>query len=303
MNVPWIMTRWMDRQFAHRLCTVGLGIILFLAGSGGFGLQAQEPDSETGPVPADDVFTEPSPPEATMPGIPTNPTQIVMKLRWWVVPFVIASIVAMWFGIERVVVLRSSRVIPRPFVERFLHHLEQGLLDPAAALSLCEQNDSPVAAVFAHGIHKWGKPSVEVEQAIIDGGERQVSQLRKHLRVLNGVATVTPLLGLLGTVVGMIQAFNDIATAGAMGRPEQLAVGIAVALLTTAFGLAIAIPSLIMYMYLVGRVDTLVTEMDFLAQNVVHLISAEGLTAGAMSVASGRSRRPQPPASGPKKAV
>lgn len=222
-------------------------------------------------------------------GIPTHPVAIMAELRWWIVPFVLASVIALWFGIERLVVLRRGRVIPRAFVDRFLEHLEQGKLDAAGALRICEQSDSPVAAVFAHGVRKWGKPSVEVEQAIIDGGERQVSQLRKHLRVLNGVATVTPLMGLLGTVVGMIQAFNDIAVAGAMGRADQLAVGIAMALLTTAFGLAIAIPSLIMYMYLAGRVDALVMEMDLLAQNVVHLIAAEGLAAKSDS-------RPKPPA-------
>ena len=95
--------------------------------------------------------------------------------------------------------------------------------------------------------------------------------------MLNGVATVTPILGLLGTVLGMIQAFNDIATAGAMGKTEQLAVGISLALLTTACGLMIAIPTLIMYMYLSGRVEALVMEMDELSQKVVRQISAEGL--------------------------
>lgn len=228
-------------------------------------------------------------------GIPTNPLDIVTQMGGWVAPFLVASVIALWFSIERFVVLRRGRVIPRPFVERFLQHLEDGKLDPETALRLCEQSDSPVAEVFGHGIRKWGRPSVEVEQAIIDGGERQISQLRKHLRVINGVATVTPLLGLLGTVIGMIQAFNDIATAGAMGNAEQLAVGIALALLTTAFGLAIAIPSLIIYMYLTGRVDALVMEMDLLAQNVVHLISAESLTSKPAPVLRTR-RAPQPTA-------
>ncbi len=229
--------------------------------------------------------------DKTTAGIPTHPLEIVAEMGGWMVPFLIASVIALWFAIERLVVLRRNRVIPRAFVDRFLQHLEEGKLDPVAALKLCEQTVSPVAAVFAHGIRKWGKPSVEVEQAIIDGGERQVSQLRKHLRVLNGVATVTPLLGLLGTVIGMIQAFNDIARAGAMGRADLLAVGIALALLTTAFGLAIAIPSLIMYMFLAGRVDGLVTEMDMLAQNVVHLISAEALA--SRQAATLRTRSPR----------
>ena len=217
-------------------------------------------------------------------GMPTDPVSIMKTLGWmgWVflVPFVGATLIALWFTVERLVVLKRSRVIPRPFVERFLEHLRQGKLDRNNSLKLCEQSDSPIAAVFAHGVRKWGKSSVEVEQAIIDGGERQVSELRAHLRVLNGVATVTPLMGLLGTVLGMIQAFNDIASTGpaaSAGKTEQLAVGISLALLTTACGLMIAIPTLIMYMFLSGRVDALVMEMDYLAQNVVQSISAEAL--------------------------
>lgn len=237
---------------------------------------AGHPDPFAGP---DGSGESASAPVRRRAGVPTDPREIIEALTWYfVAPFVAASFLAVWFGIERLVVLRRSRVIPKPFVERFVHHLEQGTLDAAKALKLCDENGSPVAQVFAHGVRKWGKPSVEVEQAIIDGGERQVNQLRKHLRVLNGVATVTPLIGLLGTVIGMIMAFNDIANSQAMGKAEQLAGGIALALLTTAAGLMIAIPSLIMYTYLSGRVDTLVVEMDDKAQSVVRLISAEGLT-------------------------
>ena len=166
------------------------------------------------------------------------------------IAFLGTSVIAVWFTIERLVVLRRGRVIPRPFVERFLQNLEQGNLEPEQALTLCEENGSSIALVFAHGIRKWGKSSVEVEQAIIDGGERQVSHLRSHLRVLNAVAQITPLVGLLGTVIGMIQCFNDVAISQAMGKADQLAGGIGIALLATAAGLVVAIPSLTMYMYL-----------------------------------------------------
>lgn len=209
--------------------------------------------------------------------LPTNLVEIAQALDYWLIPFALATLIALWFSTERLVVLRRGRVIPKPFVERFLKHLEDGTLSRAEALDVCEENGSPVAMVFAHGVRKWGKPSVEVEQAIIDGGERQVAQLRTHLRVINGVATVTPLLGLLGTVWGMFEAFNDIAAAGSMGNTTVLASGIALALLTTAAGLVIAIPALIIYMYLSGRVDSLVMDMDDLAQNIVHSISAEAL--------------------------
>jgi biopolymer transport protein ExbB len=210
-------------------------------------------------------------------GIPREPIEVLYALGPFLYPLGICSIIVVWFSIERLVVLRRSRVIPRPFVKRFFEHLEEGKVDARGAIKLCEENGSPIAMIFEHGLKKWGKPSVEVEQAIIDGGERQLSQLRKHLRVLNGCSTVAPLLGLLGTVVGMIDSFNTIAMSQAMGRGEELAAGIGLALLTTAVGLLIAIPALIMYMYLAGRVDGLVHEMDRYGQDLVDLISAEGL--------------------------
>jgi biopolymer transport protein ExbB len=132
--------------------------------------------------------------------------------------------------------------------------------------------------VFAAAVRKWGKPAVEVEQAIIDAGERVTNDLRRYLRIINGVSTVGPLFGLLGTVTGMIAAFNTIATVAAMGHPELLAAGISEALLTTAFGLFIAIPALIIYLYFVGRVDAHIIEIDALGQQVVEIISAEALS-------------------------
>ena len=210
--------------------------------------------------------------------IPSSPQEIVNAVGWpFAIAFGLASIVALWCGIERLVLLRRRRVIPRPFVDRFLQHLRSGRMDKASAIAVCQQDGSPTSDVFLHGVRKWGKPSVEIEQAVIDGGERQISLLKKRLRVLNGVATISPLIGLLGTVIGMIRAFNDIAQSNAMGQAEQLARGIAMALLTTAIGLFIAIPALITYMYLAGRIDALVMEMDRLGQELVHLISGEAL--------------------------
>ncbi|MEK6258683.1 MAG: MotA/TolQ/ExbB proton channel family protein [Planctomycetota bacterium] len=222
-------------------------------------------------------------PAAVPKGIPSDPVAVLLELGPMLYPMGLCSIVLVWFSIERMVVLRRGRVIPRPFVKRFFEHLEEGKLDPKTALKLCEENGSPIASIFAHGIRKWGKSSVEVEQAIIDGGERQISQLRKHLRVINGVATISPLLGLLGTVVGMIESFNTIATKAGMGKSEALAEGIGLALLSTAAGLIIAIPALVMYMLLAGRVDTLVIEMDGQSQKLVDTISAEGLAEQARS--------------------
>jgi biopolymer transport protein ExbB len=233
------------------------------------------------------------PPKTAPKAIPKTPLEVMLSLGPFMYPLGLCSIIVVWFSIERLVLLRRGRVIPRPFVKRFFEHVEQGRVDAKGAMKLCEESGSPVAMIFAHGLRKWGKSSVEVEQAIIDGGERQLSQLRKHLRVLNGCSTVAPLLGLLGTVWGMIEAFNTIATKQGMGNTNELASGIGLALLTTAVGLMVAIPALIMYMYLSGRVDGLVMEMDDYAQDLVDLISAEGL---AEQARSGRTSLPAPTA-------
>lgn len=209
--------------------------------------------------------------------IPTkNLLQVVKDGGPLMIPIGVCSFILLIFVFERFISLRRGRVIPRPFVKRFLNQLRDGDIDRDDALALCEQNRSPIAEVFAAAVRKWGRPAVEVEQAILDSGERVTNGLRRYLRVLNGVSTVSPLLGLLGTVLGMIGAFNAIATADAMGRPEMLAAGISQALLTTAAGLSVAIPALIAYLYFVGRVDRLIMDIDALGQKAVDLISAGG---------------------------
>jgi biopolymer transport protein ExbB len=193
------------------------------------------------------------------------------------IPIVLSSFLLLLITFERLISLRRRRVVPRLFVERFLLQLREGALDRSEALERCEDETSHVARVFAAAIRKWGKPAVEVEQAVLDEGERIGNVLRRYLRVMNGISTVSPLLGLAGTVWGMMNAFNVIAANSAMGRAEMLAGGISVALVTTASGLMVAIPAMILYLYFVGRVDNLVMEIDGHGQELVNLISAEAL--------------------------
>jgi biopolymer transport protein ExbB len=187
------------------------------------------------------------------------------------------SLLVITFVLERAISLRRSRVIPKPFVTRMLGQIADGEIDRSQSLELCEQNGSPIAQVFASAVRKWGRPSVEVEQAAIDGGERAANQLRRYLRVFYGVANVGPLLGLMGTVLGMIETFNAIAAHDALGRAELLAGGIAKALLNTAGGLAVAIPASIFYVVFLSRIDRLIMDIDSLSQQIVNLISAEEL--------------------------
>ena len=193
-----------------------------------------------------------------------------------IVPLAVCSFVLCIFVFERSISLRRARIIPKPFVRRFVQQLEDDELDRHEALDLCRDNRSPIAMVFAAAVMKWDRPTVEVEQAVIDAGERVASSLRKYLRLFNGISTITPLLGLLGTVLGMIKAFNVIAQSEAMCRSELLAGGISQALLTTAAGLTVAIPAIIAYLYFTSRVDNLITEIDQLSQQVVNAVAIDG---------------------------
>src|SRR5215469_4550360 len=210
-----------------------------------------------------------------------NLFQIIRAGGLMMVPLLVCSFLTLMFAFERAIALRRGRVIPRPFVKRFLHQLSEGQLDREKSLELCEENGSPVAQVFAAAVRKWGRPTVEVEQAVLDAGERAANGLRKYVRTFNGVFTLSPLLGLPGTVIGIIKAFNDISTSDAMGRPELLSRGISEALITTAGGLAVAIPALVCYLFFLSRVDQLIIELDALGQQVVGAVSAEAQQASA----------------------
>ena len=195
------------------------------------------------------------------------------------VPLIGCSFLLAVFGFERMVSLRWGRVVPKLFVNHFLEQLQSGQLSRGEAIDACEENGSPAARVFAAAVRRWGKPAVEIEQAAIDACEREVNHLRRYRRVFNGIATIGPLLGLLGTVFGLIRSFNDVAGAGAMGRPDLLARGFGEALITTAMGLLVAIPAMVLHWVFTSRVDRLAMRLDETCQQVIDEISLEAAEA------------------------
>ena len=206
-------------------------------------------------------------------------------------PIALCSFILTVFAFERFIHLRSGRVIPRPFVKRLIEQLQQQQIDKDEAIELCERNPSPMAAIMCAGVKRYGRSAVEIEQAVLDAGERESNHLRRYMRLFSAISNVAPLLGMLGTVSGMIQSFNDISGSQAMGRPEMLAGGISEALLTTAAGLMVAIPAYLLYMYFLGRTDRLTMEMDSFAHKLVEVISAEGLQENDTSRSRTRTRK------------
>jgi len=263
----------------HRTATIWavLAVLAFCVTTDHIARAAAGPESSATAANNPDSQTE-SPAAREAASIPTHNLRRIMSdggpLMYAIA---LCSFLVVTFMLERSVNLRRSRVIPKPFVTRFMQQLSEAKLDRQQALDLCEEHGSPVAQLFAGAVRKRGRPGVEVEQGVIDSGERVTNGLRRYLSVFYGVATVGPLLGLMGTVLGMIQTFNVIAAADAQGRPELLAAGIAKALLNTAGGLAVAIPASILYVFFVSHVDRLVIEIDRLAQVVANSISAEEL--------------------------
>jgi biopolymer transport protein ExbB len=159
--------------------------------------------------------------------------------------------------------------------------VEDGQLSYEEASEICEEFDCPVAEVFQAAIRRWGRPMLEVEQAVMDAGDRVSDSLNRFVRVFHAISNVAPLIGLLGTVLGMIESFEMMSNQESLGRPEMLASGISVALITTAGGLVVAIPAYLAYMYFSSKSEGYLNEIDKLCQRVIDCISAEGLeTAG-----------------------
>lgn len=202
---------------------------------------------------------------------------LIRTVNPMLIPLVLCSVATVGFTLERAVALRRARVIPRDFVERFLERLSAGKLDRDRAAELCRAHESPVARIFGHAIRYWGQPATAIRQAVEADAASEIADMKRNVRVLNGTATLAPLLGLLGTVVGLIEAFEALGGPAIQdaSRGQALANGISLALVATAFGLVIAIVSVIAYYALLNRIDRLVRELDEQVRRVIELVSAE----------------------------
>lgn len=177
-----------------------------------------------------------------------------------IIPIAACSLAALTVIVERSVVLRRVRVMPSGFVEGVRAAMSGGI---SSALEYCQANTSPIAEIFRAGLRRHHDSPERREKAIEEAGAREIFTLRKHLRLLAVVAAIAPILGLLGTIFGMIKAFQTVAISGdALGKTELLAKGIYEALITTAAGLLLAIPALIAYHWLSSRIDRMVFDMD-----------------------------------------
>ena len=186
------------------------------------------------------------------------------------IPLAVLSVVGVAVTFEKLLSLRPSRVIQREIVNCI--ESVRSMSDIPMAIKLCERYDTPFAHVIRTGLEEAGGPLPVVRQAMEDVGRRQVKRLERFLVALETVAAASPLLGLLGTVFGMIKVFSVISIAG-VGQAGLLSGGIAEALITTAFGLSIGIPALVAFNFLDSRVGNLVIRIDTYAHQLLKQLA------------------------------
>lgn len=230
----------------------------------------QAPDEKT----AQDESHNPLPPAA--PDQPPNLLELWMMGGPLMIPITLMSFVVVVFAVERGLALRRRKVIP-PGLVAALNELasQPGGFDPQRAYEICQQYPSTAANVVRAVLLKVGRPTSELEHAMKDASEREAARLYKNVRPIALAISITPLLGLLGTVQGMIECFYRTANLTASAnKTQELANGIYVALVTTFGGLVVAIPAAVIAHYLEGRIQAAFYEIDELLLGLVPRLEA-----------------------------
>ena len=204
--------------------------------------------------------------------------EIVKSGGWLMAPIILCGIITMGIILERFWTLRQKRVVPEDLTAKVWGWVKRDALDQRQIQALYQS--SPLGRILAAGLINRDRERSVMKESIEDTGRHVVHELERYLDTLSTIAAISPLLGLLGTVFGMIRAFVAI-TAQGVGNPQVLAGGIAEALITTAAGLSVAIPAMIGYRYYRNRVDSLVVEMEKEAIKLVEALHRRRATGGA----------------------
>ncbi|GGO80375.1 translocation protein TolQ [Marinobacterium nitratireducens] len=191
---------------------------------------------------------------------------------WLMVPIAACSVLSLAICLERFWVLRTSRVAPRGLLADIWSRMQGKALTAAEMREIRDQ--SPLGRIMVAGLNNARHGREVMKESILEAASQVIHELERFLNALGTIAAITPLLGLLGTVIGMIKVFTEIMAQGT-GNASVLAGGISEALLTTAAGLAVAIPTLIFHRYFQRHVDSLVKEMEQEAVKLVEVVHGE----------------------------
>lgn len=196
--------------------------------------------------------------------------EIIKAGGWIMVPIIGCSVVALAIILERLWTLQRRRVLPEDLTRQVWEWVSRNELNHKHILEL--QGGSPLGQILAAGLLNRHRDRQVMKESIEDTGRHVVHELERYLSLLSTIAAVSPLLGLLGTVTGMVKIFASLSASGAVGDPAALAGGISQALITTVGGLWVAIPCLVAYRYLRDRVDGLVVAMEKEAITLVEAL-------------------------------
>ncbi|MBD5346200.1 MAG: MotA/TolQ/ExbB proton channel family protein [Bacteroides sp.] len=186
--------------------------------------------------------------------------ELCMEGGWIMIPLALLSIICVYIFVERWFAIRRASRRDRTFMDRIRDYIHQGELESASRL--CERTDTPSGRLIAKGISRIGRPMNDVLVAIENTGNLEIAALGKGLPWLATTAAGAPMLGFLGTVIGMVEAFYNLASAGSSANIDILAGGIYEALVTTVAGLIVGIIALFAYNYLVARINALMTRLE-----------------------------------------
>lgn len=198
--------------------------------------------------------------------------ELVKEGGWVMLPIILSSVAAMAIIVERTWSLRRERICPRHLVENIWQWAKGGNLDIQRISAL--RAGSPLGQILAAGLMNLRHSREVMKESIEEAGRHVVLEMERYLNSLGTIAAVTPLLGLYGTVLGMIKIFSSISDSG-VGNPAVLAGGISQALITTVAGLTVAIPSLMAHRFFQRRVDELVSTMEQEAVKMVEILHGE----------------------------
>ncbi|NQV04230.1 MAG: MotA/TolQ/ExbB proton channel family protein [Candidatus Omnitrophica bacterium] len=204
--------------------------------------------------------------------------EIIQKGGPVMYPIILCSIVAFAIVIERLYHLYKARIDTRDFMNNIEITIKRNRI--AEAIKICDNTPGPIAHIVKAGVMKHDRSRQEIRESIEDAGHQEVPRLEKNISLLATIAQISPLLGLLGTVTGMVRAFQIIQEKSASFNPVSpgdLAGGIWEALLTTVAGLIVAIPTVVAYNYLVNRVEEFVLEMERSTTDVINMLSQRGV--------------------------
>ncbi len=198
--------------------------------------------------------------------------ELIQAGGWSMWPIILCSVAALAIIGERLWSLQRKYILPPNLLAQVQQWLGHGEIEPARLATL--HDSSPLGKVLAAGLANRDHEREVIKDAIEDAGRHTVPELERYLRTLGSIAAISPFLGLFGTVIGMIQMFSGIGQHG-VGDPSIVAEGIATALINTAGGLAVAIPSLLFYRYFRGRVNDMLLEMEVEAVKLVAILHGE----------------------------